>query len=478
MFKITRRQFLKIMGLSSAATVVGYNDLVLAQNSEQEIYKSENGLLTLNLRASETTFRLDGQDAKLFCYNETLPGPRLEVRAGDTIRIHFVNNLPQSTNLHFHGLHVSPEGNSDNVFLEIASGESFDYELKLPENHPSGTFWYHPHYHGHVAEQVSKGLTGLIIVRGKLDDLPEVAAAQEHFLVLKDLDLDRRGNVSGPGMMDRVHGREGDLITVSGEYNPSIHVAKNGLARLRVLNASPSKIYKLRIEDHSLHLIATDGGAIAETKEISELILAPGERAEVLVKADKEGSSYRLINEPYSRYSGMMGGESQRSAETIATLIYDGEELVNTELPTKLSEVALLTTPPVRTRYFDLYHRGMMGRGPSFFIDLLNDSGQKIGGGVFDHERVDITAKLGEVEDWVIQNSGSMDHPFHVHVNSFQVLDDLGQPEAAWRDIVLVKAGESKTIRMRFEDYTGKAIYHCHILDHEDLGMMGVIEFT
>ena len=145
------------------------------------LYKSYNGLLELNLTATSTRIDLGGKPAYLLTYNGQLPAPRLEAKAGDTIRIRFTNNLSQPTNLHYRGLHVTPTGNADNAFLDIPSGENLTYEFTLPKNHPSGTFWYHPHRHQFVAEQVFGGLAGLFVVRGELDEIPEIKAAKEEF---------------------------------------------------------------------------------------------------------------------------------------------------------------------------------------------------------------------------------------------------------------------------------------------------------
>ena len=490
MLKTNRRNFLKLggvvgLGLLSACRPTPTTEPI--EEQEPEVHKSKDGLLELNLTAALTEVNLDGKKAKLFTYNGSMPGPRLELNAGDTIKINFSNKLSQATNLHFHGLHVSPSGNSDNVFLEIKPNESFSYEIKIPQNQPSGSFWYHPHYHGNVAEQLFKGLSGLIIIRGELDKIPEIAAAKEHFIVLKDIELDASGNVPRNSMMELARGREGRLLTVNGQINPKFTIAKNGLARLRFLNASSSRIYNLSLQNHPMFLIATDGGAIANSKEINNLILAPGQRAEVLIKADKSPGEYKLINSEYNRGgmmgAGMMGGgmmggiSSQAASTTLASLVYTGSSQT-TAIPNKISDFKLLNQKPIRTRYLNLYHRGIMGRGPRFFIDITDSAGNKIGGGLFDHKKINISAKLGDVEDWLITNSGSMDHPFHIHVNSFQIIDSAGKPEPAWRDIVLLKPGQSKRIRMKFEDFKGKAVYHCHILDHEDLGMMGVIEFV
>lgn len=231
--KIKRRQFL-ILGAASTGAVLA-SRWAVSQNSttspstiaspQSQLYKSSNGLLELDLEASLRPVSLGNQQAYLMSYNGQVPGPRLEAKPRDTVRIHFTNNLEQPTNLHYHGLHVSPVGNADNALLSISAGERLTYEFPLPQNHPAGTFWYHPHHHGHVAEQVFGGLAGLLIVRGELDAIPEIQAAQEEFLVLQDFDLDVNGRINPPNHMARMMGREGSLVTVNGQRNPSLSIA-------------------------------------------------------------------------------------------------------------------------------------------------------------------------------------------------------------------------------------------------------------
>lgn len=148
-------------------------DSVLAQGP---VYSSEDGFLGVDLVAEAQRVTLGNRPAHLLTYNGQLPGPRLEARPGDTVKIRFTNRLTQPTNLHFHGLHIPPTGNGDNVFLDIPPGEGQTYEFQIPQNHPAGTFWYHPHYHGLVAEQLFGGLAGLFVVRGELDESPEIKA--------------------------------------------------------------------------------------------------------------------------------------------------------------------------------------------------------------------------------------------------------------------------------------------------------------
>ena len=454
------------MGAGAALLGMATSPTSLIALEPASILRSQDGLLEADIDAGEAWVRLGGNLAHLFTYNSQAPGPRLEARAGDRVRLHFTNRLAESTNLHFHGLHVPSTGNADNVFLEVPAGESFTYEFALPANHPSGTFWYHPHLHGSSARQLSRGLAGLFVVRGELDDIPEVAAAEEHFLVLKDWALDRRGEVLEPSLMQRMTGREGSLVTVGDEVNPKFAIQSGGLLRLRILNASASRFYRLKLEDHPMYVIATDGGPLPAARAVEEILLSPGERVEVLVRGSRDGGVYRLQNLPYNRggmgmMAGQMGGQtSPSSLDLLATIFYEGRSEPVLGLPERLVPVEPLPQPTLPMRRF------VLSDGMAFLIN----------GRTFDHRRVDTEVRLGTVEDWEVINLGNMDHPFHLHTNSFQILNSAGRPESAWKDVVLVPARQTRRFRVRFDDFTGKAVYHCHILDHEDMGMMGVIE--
>ncbi|MBE9156442.1 multicopper oxidase family protein [Nodosilinea sp. LEGE 06152] len=489
MRSIKRREFL---GLSAGATTA----ILLSQCSKAQtqgstasptllqgrVINSQGGLLSLDLEANVQAVSLGDRRANLLAFNGQLPGPRLEAKPGDTVQIRFTNRLNQPTNLHYHGLHITPQGNADNVFLSVPPGERLTYEFTLPADHPAGTFWYHPHHHGHVAEQVFGGLAGLFTVRGELDEVPEIKAAQEAFVVLQDFDITSAGAIAAPDMMARMVGREGPLIIVNGQLNPELPLAQGGLLRLRLLNASPSRFYRLQLEGHSLHLVATDGGAIATPVELSELLLAPGERAEVLVQGNREPNQYRLLNLPYDRGGMMMGGggmggmgmggmmgqgSSVAATQTLATVTYRGSVAV-LPLPQQLGTVELLPNPTLSRRI-----EFNMAMGPGMSMAFL------FNGKTFDAQRIDIASKLNTVEEWELVNvdPDRMDHPFHLHVNPFQVISRNGQPEPyqAWKDTVLVKGNETVRIRIPFRTFTGKTVYHCHILDHEDLGMMGTV---
>ena len=213
-------------------------------------HRSTGGVLELDLTAEETAVAIPGAAPRLLTYNGQLPGPLLEVEPGDDVRLRLHNRLGEPTNLHYHGLHIPPDGIADNVFLSVAAGASQDYRFTIPEDHPAGTFYYHPHHHGSVADQVFAGLGGVLIVRGALDRIPEVAAAREEVLFLKDLPAAdgsaTRGMAMGPGMgMELMQGRQGPVLTVNGSLNPEFTVPAGGLLRLRIVNGSSSRRLKI-----------------------------------------------------------------------------------------------------------------------------------------------------------------------------------------------------------------------------------------
>ncbi len=481
-----RRQFFWLGASTTGAIVLApvltgqARQLLTSRKSFPQVHASTDGLLAVDLEASNTQLNLGDKKAYLMSYNGQVPGPRLEAKPGDTVRINFTNNLPKPTNLHYHGLHIPPTGKADNVFLKIPRGESFTYEFAIPKNHPAGTFWYHPHVHGLVAEQVFGGLSGLFVVRGDLDEIPEIKAAKEEFLVLKDFDLDSNGRIKPPSQeIKMTTGRTGKSIAVNEGFNPTLSIPKGGLLRLRILNASASRTYRLAIEEHPFYIIATDGGSLSEPVEVKEIRLTPGERVEVLVRGNKEPDRYRLLNLPDERgemdmmehhkmtnRDMMHGGTKEKHPTTLATIAYSGS-VSTLPLPKQLIPIETLPEPQ-RVRRFEFNHSMVKGLGMAFLIN----------GKMFARDRIDTQVRLNTVEDWELVNNAHQDHPFHVHVNRFQVISRNGKqvPYLAWKDVVSVAPGETVRCRIRCDEYVGKTVYHCHVLDHEDLGMMGILD--
>ena len=263
-------------------------------------------------------------------------------------------------------------------------------------------------------------------------------------------------------------GREGSVLTVNGQVNPTIETPAGGLLRLRLVNGSNARFWRLALEGHRLHLIATDGGALEQPLAIEDLLLVPGARADVLVQISPTGGQFRLRNRSYNRVGRRMMGmrrmvASSQGEETIATIQTHGTT-TPVALPRELLPIQPLNNP-VRTRRFVMNHGMAPGMGMMFLIN----------GQPYDHQRIDTRVRLGDIEEWDLVNTGVMDHPFHVHVNPMQVISRNGEPERllAWRDVVLVRAGATVRVRTQFRDFSGRSVYHCHILDHEDMGMMG-----
>ncbi|MFJ1735519.1 multicopper oxidase family protein [Streptomyces sp. NPDC088254] len=412
-----------------------------------------------------TGARLAGRDASAWAFNGTCPGPTLRVRPGDLLRARLINHLDQPTNLHTHGLHVSPHGNGDNPFVTIEPGDSFDYAIAVPTDHPAGTFWYHPHHHGTVADQIFAGLVGALLVDGGPD--PGLPVSDDLVLLVTDTTLDGAGRVAAADRMARMMGREGELVLVNGQHQPVITAATGAVQRWRVINGCVSRVLALRLEGHRLTQVARDGVFLPAPADRDQAVLAPGNRADVIVRPTRSGR-YALVSEPYDRGSlGMMdGGPSADGPVTLATLAASGTATASAALPARLPAPSIPPGNVSRRRQitFAIGMGGMGMGGMAFTID----------GRTFDPERDDQTVALGTIEEWTVVNTSPMEHPFHLHAWPFHVL--TGAPAAGVRqDVVLVPARGSVRLRIPFTDYPGRSVYHCHVLDHEELGMMATV---
>ncbi|MEG3613718.1 multicopper oxidase family protein [Isoptericola haloaureus] len=436
-----------------------------------EELRSADGVLDVRLEVSRGLHDVAGRQATTLGYNGGVPGPTLRVRAGDTLRIELVNRLQEATNLHVHGLHVSPEGTADNVFLSVGPGTSQQYEYVLPADHPAGTFWYHPHLHGTVADQLFGGLYGAIVVDDPTQDLP---VTRERTLVVSDLTLDGSGHVVAASAPERMMGREGDLVLVNGQLRPRLDATSGERELWRVVNACASRFLDLSLAGQDVRVVGRDGARLGRDSGLDGIVLTPGNRADLVVEPT-EGRS-ELTAHPVDRggpMGHMMGSD---------LLPGDGGPVAIADLvvgPGPTADLAPVPAAPAprdlrdtevsgrRTLTFRMGMGGMMAGGGGFTID----------GRTFDPDRVDQQVRLGTVEEWTIRNDSPMDHPFHLHVWPMQVLAVGGSPvsEPLWLDVVNVPAGGAVTVRVPFEDFGGRTVYHCHVLDHEDLGMMGTV---
>lgn len=486
---ISRRQALLLGGLGVAATAAAGAGLIWTLSSREPPVtggeltqppeeRSTNGLLQVRLEAAPGQILLAGRQAAALGYNGSIPGPTLRLRAGDVLKIGLVNKLTQTTNLHVHGLHVSPEGNGDNVYVSVVPGGTFDYEYKLPGNHPPGVYWYHPHHHGMVADQIFAGLFGAIIV----EDPEPIEASAERVLVISDTTLDGLGNIPEVPAMERMMGREGELILVNGQSNPQFSARPGQRERWRIINTCVARYLRLRLDGQQLQLLGMDSGRFPTPESVDELLLTPGNRADLLVTTTTGDSVLRAFYQNRGSMPAMMGPGSgvrnpdQPDGAALATLRVSGEPVAALAAVPAQKGLGDLRSAAVAARRQIVLAAGMgMGMGVDGGGGMMRFT---INGREFNEARTDTTVAAGNVEEWTLVNTSPMDHPFHLHVWPMQIIEENGQGTntAIWQDVVNVPANGRVKVRVAFKDFRGRSVYHCHILDHEDLGMMAAIE--
>jgi bilirubin oxidase len=414
---------------------------------------------------------LSGTTTEFWSYNGLVPGPVIDVFEGDTVRIRLENRLSQETTVHWHGLPVPP-AQDGNPMDPIAPGASRTYEFTLPIG-SAGTYWYHPHTHEHTAEQVFRGMAGVFVVRSRTDPVP--AGIEEKLLVISDLRLAADGTIPANTPMDWQNGREGNYVLVNGQYQPVLTIKPGQSQRWRVLNATNARYLRLALTGHTLTLIGTDGGLLQwPLPGLDEILLAPAGRVELIVTAGPVAGSTALLRSlPYDRGTmGMMGSSS--AAIPLLALTYASTAATAIALPDALNSIADLGSPATIKRLVLSSGMGMGGMGGGMMNFLID-------GKSFDPSRVDLTSRVNDVEQWAVENRSSMDHPFHLHGTQFQVVNrthggvTIAEPFLAWRDTVNVAALETVVFKV-VQRQLGRRMYHCHILEHEDQGMMGVLE--
>jgi FtsP/CotA-like multicopper oxidase with cupredoxin domain len=309
-------------------------------------------------------------------------------------------------------------------------------------------------------------LYGAIVVRAADDPLP--ASLPDKLLILSDNRFLGDGSVDVPdestsqGSVDAENGREGDVLFVNGQVMPTLTIRSGEVQRWRVVNASAARVYRLALGGHTFLQGGSDGGMFEHPVEVTEILLANSERVELLVRGTgAPGSETVLQTLPYDRYIPQTRPKDWNRARDLMAVRYSAESpLPPVALPNVLRHVPALDTSAVSA------------------TRVLSLSQHMINGKMMDMSRVDITTGLGATEIWKVENLVGMDHPFHLHGFQFQVLDRNGVPERVrrWKDTVNVPKHETVRFIVRFDDFPGKWMFHCHILDHEDHGMMGILE--
>lgn len=486
---VSRRQALVLALTGTGAVVVGGGGLLLAGGDgtdaeagaaliEPPALEGADGLLDVRLEAGPSRTAIGGRTASMWLFNGTLPGPTLRVRPGDSLRINVANRLQEPTNLHVHGLHVSPAGHGDNPFVSIPPGGSFDYSHTLPRNHSAGTFWYHPHHHGRAAAQLAAGLYGAIVVLADVEDVP---VTRERVLIVSDVSLGPGGRLRDPSPAERMTGREGAIVLVNGQFRPAASAAAGDRELWRVVNACPARYLRLRLDGGRMQVLALDGHRLPAPSPADDVLLAPGNRADLLATVGPGGATLRTAGHARGTMGAMMGGNDpvgSRPAELFSVGVPGDAAASGLAAPPTVRQRDLRAQPLARRRRVEL-SMGMGGMG--FGMGGGADDAHMaflIDGKQFDPGRTDQTVSVGTVEEWTLVNSSPMDHPLHLHVWPMQVLRDADGDHAdpLWKDVVNVPANGAVTVLIAFDDFPGRSVFHCHILDHEDLGMMGTVQ--
>ena len=422
-----------------------------------------NDFYDLSVREDEVEI-LPGKTTRIIGFNGITPGPTIRARAGRPVTVSFSNNLPVRTLggtpgevvIHLHGGHVpaSEDGFPTDTVLP-GTGRTYTY----PNNQLPSTLWYHDHLMGFTGPHVWFGMAGVYLITDDLEEsLGLPGGAYEVPLVIQDRNFDGNGNLVYTGNRN---GEVGNILLVNGTVKPYFLVASRKY-RFRVLNGSNMRPYRLALSNgQSFQVLGMEGGLLPSPVTVNSITLAPAERIDIVIdfSAIPVGQNLMLRN--------LLGW-----GDTLDILRFevDRKETDPSVVPSVLRPFEKLAeSDAVRTRAFTL-SGGMMGMGG------MMGGLWTINGNPFDPNRVDADPKLGTVEIWEFQNFSMMDHPVHVHQAMFQVLEiNRALPpatHAGWKDTVNVPAMGSARIIIRFSDYAGMYVFHCHVLEHEDQAMM------
>ncbi len=431
-------------------------------------------IFDLDMQSGATEFFAGKQTATLG-FNGAYLGPTIRANSGDKVRLNVTNRLSETTTVHWHGMHL-PAVMDGGPHQIIAPGATWQPYWTITNQ--AATLWYHPHLMGKTGEQVYRGLAGLFIVddaNSAALDLPGEYGIDDIPLIVQDRLFDPNGQLiyqmhgPNPGLPPAA-GMIGDTILVNGTVAPYVDLPRT-LVRLRLLNASNGRRYNFGFADnYPFYQIASDGGLLEAPVQRTRLLLGAAERAEILVDLrDTSGPltllSYAVIanNDFVSGIAkGTFGPNAENQQFKILELRPQAGDFAARSIPAQLNTIKRLdAAAATQTRRFSL------------------DS-NSINGKEMDPNRIDVVVQKGAVEIWEVRNESPLYHPFHVHDVQFLVLSRNGQAppawEQGWKDTVIVDPAETVRLIMQFTDYADPhmpSMFHCHILEHEDMGMMG-----
>ena len=446
----------------------------------------ENGtrIFELALQRGSSNF-LPGLKTPTLGVNQAYLGPTLALNDGEQVEFRVTNNIGELTTLHWHGLHL-PARADGGPHQVIKPGQTWSPSFTVKQH--AGMFWYHPHLMHKTGLHAYNGMAGAMIVNDKRTPdlaLPSDYGVDDIPVVLQDKRFNRDGSLQYVSSMhDKMMGLKGYILLVNGAIKPRFTATTQKL-RLRLLNASNARTYSLGFADNrKFQIIAGDGSLLPTPVQTDRVVISPGERAEIIVDV-ADGKAADLVTFPYKTVGnmGMMGRMMGRMSDddrrfAVLQIVPAPDLKSSPNLPAQLLALPKMkASDAIKTRRFELN----MAMGPMMM--MRGGAAFTINGRSMDIKRIDERVKLGSTEIWEIVNSSPMAHPFHIHDIQFQILDRNGKPprpqETGLKDTVLVGGGETVRVIAKFDDYADPErpyMYHCHILEHEDAGMMG--QFT
>src|SRR6184192_270038 len=460
--------------------------------------RAKHHTLSLTLHAGIAS---DGRNS--FYFNGQPNAPTLRLSQGDQLKITYVNDLPikakescamtpcmDMTNLHFHGLTVSPDAPQDDVLDMMAMpGQALRYTVEIPKDHPPGLYWYHTHPHGESHRQVLDGMSGAIVIEGMERYAPEVGRLRERVLVLrgrsiehdpKAAELRRQVEIPSKGCGGEAEATE-EIFTVNGALRPRTEIAPNERQFWRIVNASADRYLDLQLDGQTFEIVALDGMPLAyhepnnPTRTTNHLLLAPAGRLEAIVTGPEPGTHSALRTLCVD--TGPVGDPNP--GMVLADVAQPGSGQPITHVASERAR-AIDDRPPV---YKPVDVEPLKKTAPEFTVTFTEDKkGFYINGRKFAADASPMTTvRVGTYQLWRILNQTGELHPFHIHQVHFLAYAENGVPLAhpAWLDTVNVPYGRSVDVILDFTDpvIKGMSVFHCHLLNHEDKGMMAKILF-
>lgn len=479
---VSRRQFIQsILVLCAVPKQVVLASSRLFQNNFQvpplEMGKriGKDIYFSLNAQAGFSDI-IPNKKTKTWGINQPFLGTTLRANKGDTVHIKVKNNLRETITLHWHGMKL-PAKADGGPHQPIAYGQTWLSEFDIIQ--PSATTWYHSHQLHKTGEQVYKGLAGLFIIdddEASALQLPSEYGIDDFPVIIQDREFNRNGSFAYiTSMPDRMMGKMGDTVLVNGVLKPVLKI-KKPLIRLRILNGSNARTYNLSFNDsRPFYIIGSDGGLLEQTLKTNKITLSPAERVEVLVDVS-DGKMPILVHKSGANSNGMgmmrMMRMMRNNTENFNIFQIDASAIEKNQfsIPKKLVDHKKISQKIIKERYFQL----QMKMGPMMMLGNAFSINNK----VMDVNRIDEIIKANSVEIWTVGNTSMMAHPFHIHNVQFKIISksNINAHETGFKDTVLVEANSVVKLLIHFPEYSDKNtpyMYHCHILEHEDQGMMG-----